>query len=1083
DTCRRKKVRCDGIQPACTNCITFGFQCTFNDSAKKRGPPKGYIEALENRLHRMESLLGGLVHTGDRPRTEIDSWRSGHGGSSAGGLGGDDHDDDLDSLDAWAPTDPPHNAHPSSSSNNSTGTTSSAHPPAHPSHRAESPLAFNHSPEPDDDVSTYNEKARRKINALSESMDSMTLDEGAFSRYLGNSSGIDLLQKNQLLKNGYLMVPLKQKDYHDWQLETEAALAQLTSQMTMPPRDLADHLIDIYWIYIHPHMPILHKPLFMRQYKNADPEKRPPAVLLNAMFSIASRFSDHPEIVGLSDPEDFGLEYFSRAKRLVDLDMDMPRQASIQALLLMTLYRFTSAKCGGRGVWVMLGQATRMAQDLGMHRNSARWSLPPLETEIRKRLWWACYIMDRWVCASFGRPIAIDDADCDVDYPSAVEQDYVDADGNAASPHESSDKIKEESSFFLRYFVEHIKLAKLVGLILRRIYAAETRTHGPAQVSSTVAELDTLLTKWLLDLPRDLRYDHQATAFNRWVAIIHSSYYTALILLHRPYMIPTLLTKANLSDSMPSLNICVSAANSITHLAKRLDETDNLKYLWAFSSYELFTASLIHLTNSASIDMRLQTQSRSNLVTSILVLKRESARWFNATRVSRFLEDLMCAHLNFEEYKSEGRSMHPIVVSNITDEINAKLPIVLRDEGHPSGGSLLVAPKDSTASWDTPSSATSTPNSSPSTPTTGTPMDTAPDGSSPGSLGPVLIPMRDVPLSSSSSTTTAPSNSGASTTHPAATPRPVKKSRKPASNSQRNSLLFNSSTPSPVASPASVSATPDHPKFSFSSLSIPGMFTQGQAFPFGGVNYPIPGAPHQQPQQQQQQQQQQQPQFQQQQQQQQQPQQQQQQQQQQQSPFQYSATPLFSSPLALQQQTATGSSLRNFPTQQQGPPGSQPLQHPQVQQLQQEGGGNSGHMQYQQQMQAGQGFSTSSQGGFIPPNSSAAQGYVMTGGGPPMRDNNDYSNFSLFPQQDASTPAVASSTTGAGSPATTVAAAGTGTSPMPPSTTAVGGGVSPGLFQDPNVMAAVPNPFFGVPNTIDWDEWQQYISNAGLQKF
>ncbi|KAG9072011.1 Transcriptional activator of fatty acid utilization [Linnemannia hyalina] len=1030
----------------------------------------------------MESLLGGLVHTGDRPRTDIESWTSGHGGSNASGLGGDDHDDDLDSLDAWAPTDPPHNAHPSSSSNNSNGTTSSAHPPGHPSHRAESPLAFSHSPEPEDDISTYNERARRKINALSDSMDSMTLDEGVFSRYLGNSSGIDLIQKNQLLKNGYLMVPLKQKDHYEWQLETEAALAQLTSQMTMPPQDLADHLIDTYWTYIHPHMPVLHKPLFMRQYKNADPEKRPPAVLLNAMFSIASRFSDHPEIVGLSDPEDFGVEYFSRAKRLVDLDMDMPRQASIQALLLMTLYRFTSTKCGGRGVWVMLGQATRMAQDLGMHRNSARWSLPPLETEIRKRLWWACYVMDRWVCASLGRPIAIDDADCDVDYPSAVEQDYVDADGNAASPHENSDKINEESSFFLRYFVEHIKLAKLVGLILRRIYAAATRTHGPAQVSSTVAELDTLLTKWLLDLPQDLRYDHQATTFNRWVAIIHSSYYTALILLHRPYMIPTLLTKSNLSDSMPSLNICVSAANSITHLAKRLHETDNLKYLWAFSCYELFTASLIHLTNSASIDMRLQTQSRNNLVTSILVLKRESGLWFNASRVSKFLEDLMCAHLNFEEYNSEGRSMHPVVVSDLTDNNNVNLPIVLRD-GHPSGGSLLVAPKESTpTSSQTPPSAVSTPNSSPSTPTTGAPMDTSPDGGSPGSRGPMLIPMRDVPPSSSPSTT-APPTSGASTTHPAVTPRPMKKSRKPVSNSQRNSLLFNSSTPSPspaappAAPPAFVSSTPDHPTFSFSSLSIPGMFTQGQAFPFGGANCPAPGAPQQQ--QQQPQQQQQQPQYQQQQPQQFQP---QQPQQQQQSSFQYSATPLFSSPLALQQQTATGSSIRKFPTQQQGPPGSQPPQHPQVQQLQQGGGGNSGLMQYQQQMQSSQGYS--SQGGFIPPTSSAAQGYVngMTGGGPPMRDNNDYSNFSLFPQQDASAPAFATSTTGAGSPATAVTAAGTGASPMPPSTTAGGGG-SPGLFQDPNVMAAVPNPFFGVPNTIDWDEWQQYIANAGLQKF
>ncbi|KAF9125750.1 Transcriptional activator of fatty acid utilization, partial [Mortierella sp. 14UC] len=683
-----------------------------------------------------------------------------------------------------------------------------------------------------------NEKTRKKMNALSDSLDSMSLDENAFSRYLGNSSGIDLLQKNQILKNGYLMVPLKQKDYDDWRLENEAAVTELTAQMTMPPRDLADHLIETYWTYVHPHLPILHKPLFMRQYKNTDPEKRPPVVLLNAMFSIASRFSDHPEIVGMTDPEDFGVEYFSRAKRLVDLDMDMPRQASIQALLLMTLYRFTSAKCGGRGVWVMLGQATRMAQDLGMHRNSARWHLPPLETEIRKRLWWACYVMDRWVCASFGRPISIDDSDCDVDLPLAVEQDWVDADGNAASPHENSEKIKEESSFFLRYFVEHIKLAKLVGLILRRIYAAATRSHGPAQVSSTVAELDTLLTKWLLGLPQDLRYDHQATTFNRWVAIIHSSYYTALILLHRPYMIPTLLTKSNLSDSMPSLNICVSAANSITHLAKRLDETDNLKYLWAFSSYELFTASLIHLTNSASIDMRLQSQSRSNLVTSILVLKRESARWFNATRVSRFLEDLMCAHLNFEEYKSEGRSMQPIVVGSIADEVNIRMPIVLRDEGHPSGGSLLVAPKDTTSAPQTPPSAVSTPSSSPSTPTTGGPMDTTPDGSNgvgAGKNDPLVVPLHGSPTSTSTTTIT-------STVHPAVTPRPVKKSRKPTSGSQRNSLLFNSSTPSPTA-PTSSSSGSDYPKFMFSSLSIPGMFTSGQAFAgFGGMGGHTPAS-------------------------------------------------------------------------------------------------------------------------------------------------------------------------------------------------------------------------------------------------
>ncbi|CAJ0885110.1 2797_t:CDS:2 [Entrophospora sp. SA101] len=69
DSCRRKKVKCDGIQSVCGNCKAFNLECTYNDTTKKRGPPKGYIEAIETRLHKMESLLGGLVHSND-PRAE-----------------------------------------------------------------------------------------------------------------------------------------------------------------------------------------------------------------------------------------------------------------------------------------------------------------------------------------------------------------------------------------------------------------------------------------------------------------------------------------------------------------------------------------------------------------------------------------------------------------------------------------------------------------------------------------------------------------------------------------------------------------------------------------------------------------------------------------------------------------------------------------------------------------------------------------------------------------------------------------------------------------------------------------------------
>ncbi|KAI9010499.1 hypothetical protein CLU79DRAFT_710379, partial [Phycomyces nitens] len=54
DLCRRKKIKCDGTIPICSNCNAFHLKCSYKDTTKKRGPPKGYIEAIENRLYKLE---------------------------------------------------------------------------------------------------------------------------------------------------------------------------------------------------------------------------------------------------------------------------------------------------------------------------------------------------------------------------------------------------------------------------------------------------------------------------------------------------------------------------------------------------------------------------------------------------------------------------------------------------------------------------------------------------------------------------------------------------------------------------------------------------------------------------------------------------------------------------------------------------------------------------------------------------------------------------------------------------------------------------------------------------------------------
>ncbi|KAG0209654.1 hypothetical protein BGX28_010170 [Mortierella sp. GBA30] len=1050
-------VRCDGLQPSCTNCTTFGFQCTgargmtctdldiadhdssrFNDSAKKRGPPKGYIEALENRLHRMENLLGGLVQGGDRPKLDLDTWK-------------EEQDDDLESFDsAWPPSpDTPlfmSNLHPSGSTAN--GHHSRKDSSATNISRSSTFNSQVHNDE-EEEVLPFDIEAREKINAIADNLSTLTLDDGGFIRYLGNSSGIDMLQRNQLLKNGFLLVPMRLKEHMTWLLQKEGAIAQLEIEMPLPPRDLADHLIECYFTFVHPYMPVLHRPTFMRQYRSTDPSMRPPGVLLNAMFAIASRYSTHPEIVGL-DPESFGDEYFDRAKRLTDFEYELPRQSSIQALLLMTIYRFTSAKSGGR-VWVMLGMAIRMAQDMGMHRNSARWHLPPLETELRKRLWWACYVMDRWVSSCMGRPLAIDDIDCDIDYPSAVEQDWADPDGKAGSPDDDSEKTKEESSFALRYFIENIKLAQIIGQILQRVYSATTRSHGPGQVSSTVAELDTLLTKWLLALPPDLKYDHtiEPAKLDRWVATIHCSYYTVLILLHRPFMVPSALTKSKLLESMPSLNICISAANSLTHLFERITQDDSIKYCSCFSTYEAFTASLIHLTNSASIDIRLQSQARKSLVKMIAYMKALGARWWNAAKFAMVLEDLMYAHLNFNEYKAEGRVLEPVVLDRVP---LCSYPIILRDQTHPSGGTLLFSPKVMNTPH-TPSSCSSTPSGSPSLMSVHNP-DLQEIKQEPGLMDHSAILQNG-----------KHDNTGVALNVPLVSKS--KKGRKTTTPAPRSSLLSQSNATTGASAGGS-----DQPAFTFASLSIPGMFTQGQAF----VDYGEMLAQVQQKQQQQAQPMLQQPlQF----------QQKQQQEQQEQHSQPFSVTPLFSSPTALhercvqqqQQQPLDQLQLQQQQQQQQQQQMQQQMQQQQQQQQQfiQQHQLNMRLQEQQKQQQQQQHEHQNSQANSddvsmrqgdridyvdsLPSTTSCSkenssvdhtQGQQIPNTGATMISNSnstsivasgameDYSTLTLFPTQE--------------------------------------------MAQDPNLVA-VPNPFFGIPQTIDWDEWNQYIANAGLQKF
>lgn len=66
DECRRRKLRCDGQQPQCGVCQESGVVCEVTQRGA-RGPKKGYLKALRNRVLHLETMLESRLAAGQQP--------------------------------------------------------------------------------------------------------------------------------------------------------------------------------------------------------------------------------------------------------------------------------------------------------------------------------------------------------------------------------------------------------------------------------------------------------------------------------------------------------------------------------------------------------------------------------------------------------------------------------------------------------------------------------------------------------------------------------------------------------------------------------------------------------------------------------------------------------------------------------------------------------------------------------------------------------------------------------------------------------------------------------------------------------
>lgn len=193
-------------------------------------------------------------------------------------------------------------------------------------------------------------------------------------------------------------------------------------------------LIGLYFRFIDPYFPIFARSeLFVNGVLSQHAIHNLPLAVLSALYAAALPFVLYDDLLSatVAHGPDHSQHLYRIAWLALTQEAHTPRLCSIQAALLI-LQRPPSEQYSSDTPWKtsFIGWTVSLANTLGLHRDASEWTIPAWELALRKRLWHAVMVMDKWTCLGAGVPsnIRSDDVDVQPIWPSDAEpSEMVDA--------------------------------------------------------------------------------------------------------------------------------------------------------------------------------------------------------------------------------------------------------------------------------------------------------------------------------------------------------------------------------------------------------------------------------------------------------------------------------------------------------------------------------------------------------------------------------------------------------------------------------------------------------------------------------
>ncbi|KAG4033951.1 hypothetical protein MFRU_004g04460 [Monilinia fructicola] len=376
-------------------------------------------------------------------------------------------------------------------------------------------------------------------------------------------------------------------------LPDESAVYSPTSISEPSPSVQQDVLLDTYFVRCHGKSYYILDESSIRQRIQAN---HIPTYLLYAIYAVSARYTSHPNgyyaAVRLSE------DYAHRSR--AEVDIDEPSIDNLQTLLLLGISYTASGR--GKKAYMMLANAVGMAVALELHRElDHTLRIIPAERELRRRLFWTCYLMDRFSACGSKRPSLIADKSIVLRLPSwspnqsapPVEGEFFQSGSNL---HFGSGKKSQGSSGML------IDIVRILGITNRYLAAGGVKgdSHFPWHSLSNLSKIRQDLDIWASGT-QDV-FTTIDTLFGQpdstILVLSKLIYHLIHCLIYRPFLPIDLAelagTGQHQSWQIEATNLCFLHANAIAELVELGKQSVSIEWP-AFVGYCICTAGTVHV--------------------------------------------------------------------------------------------------------------------------------------------------------------------------------------------------------------------------------------------------------------------------------------------------------------------------------------------------------------------------------------------------------------------------------------------------------------------------------------------------------